>query len=241
MAGAGFKTFATGDVLTASDVNTYLMQQTVMVFASAAARTTALGANVAQGMLSYLKDSNTTAYYDGSAWQTLSTGGDITSVTTAANSGLAGGATSGDVALKLNTAAKGDLMVGTGSGTASALTAGSDGSILVANSVASTGLSYQSIGTNGQVLTVDTTQATKMKWATPASGGGMTLLSTTTLSGATTSISYGGGYNSLIAYVYNVTNATADGLMRCTPNTNQYFASWGAFKTNGTKIGRAHV
>lgn len=80
MAGAGFKTFNTGDVLTASDVNTYLMQQTVMVFASAAARTTALGANAAQGMLSYLKDTNVTQYYDGATWQTLSTGGDITDV-----------------------------------------------------------------------------------------------------------------------------------------------------------------
>ena len=33
MAGAGYKLFATGDVLTASDVNTYLNEQTIMVFA----------------------------------------------------------------------------------------------------------------------------------------------------------------------------------------------------------------
>ena len=33
MAGAGFKTFASGDVLTASDVQTFIMEQQVMVFA----------------------------------------------------------------------------------------------------------------------------------------------------------------------------------------------------------------
>jgi len=68
MAGAGYKTFNTGDVLTASDVMTYLMQQTVMVFDDAAARTTALTGVVAEGMMSYLKDTNKTYRYDGSAW-----------------------------------------------------------------------------------------------------------------------------------------------------------------------------
>ena len=66
--------------------------------------------------------------------------------------------------------AKGDIYTASAANTPANLAVGSDGSILVANSAASTGLSYQSIGTNGQVLTVDTTQATKMKWATPASG-----------------------------------------------------------------------
>jgi len=80
MAGAGFKTFNTGDVLTASDVNTYLMQQTVMVFDDAAARTSALGANVAEGMFSYLKDTNLTYRYDGSSW--LSDAGTTSPLTT---------------------------------------------------------------------------------------------------------------------------------------------------------------
>lgn len=68
MAGAGYKLFNTGDVLTAAQVNEYLMQQTVMVFADAAARTTALSGIVAEGMMSYLKDTNKTYRYDGSAW-----------------------------------------------------------------------------------------------------------------------------------------------------------------------------
>ena len=67
MAGAGFKTFAVGEVLTANNVNTYLMQQTVMVFASAAARTSAIS-SPSEGMVSYLTDSNSLWYYNGSAW-----------------------------------------------------------------------------------------------------------------------------------------------------------------------------
>ena len=67
MAGAGFKTFAVGEVLTATNVNTYLMQQAVMVFASAAARTSGITAP-SEGMVTYLTDSNTMWYYSGSAW-----------------------------------------------------------------------------------------------------------------------------------------------------------------------------
>lgn len=79
MAGAGYKLFATGDVLTAAQVNTYLMQQTVMVFASSAARTTALSGVLAEGMVSYLQDTNSLEVYDGSAW--IGATGDITALT----------------------------------------------------------------------------------------------------------------------------------------------------------------
>ena len=65
-AGLGFKTFATGDVLTAADTNGYLMQG-VLVFASSAARTSALPAPD-EGQISFLKDTNSTEYYSGSAW-----------------------------------------------------------------------------------------------------------------------------------------------------------------------------
>lgn len=101
MAGAGYKLFATGDVLTASQVNTYLMQQTIMVFANSTARTTALSGVLAEGMFSYLQDTNSTEYYDGSAWQSISNPGDITAVT--AGVGLSGGGSSGAVTLNINT------------------------------------------------------------------------------------------------------------------------------------------
>jgi len=74
--GLGFIEFATGDVLSASAANGYLASQVVMVFASAAARTSAI-ASPQEGMISYLKDTNSTEYYSGSAWVAIggSTGG----------------------------------------------------------------------------------------------------------------------------------------------------------------------
>jgi len=73
-AGLGYKEFATGDVLTAADANGYLASQVVMVFASAAARTSAI-ASPQEGMFSYLKDTNSTEYYSGSAWVAVGGGG----------------------------------------------------------------------------------------------------------------------------------------------------------------------
>ena len=108
MAGAGYKLFATGDVLTASQVNTYLMQQTIMVFANSSARTTALSGVLAEGMFSYLQDTNSTEYYDGSAWQSISNPGDITAVT--AGTGLSGGGSSGAVTLSI-ASSQSDLII----------------------------------------------------------------------------------------------------------------------------------
>jgi len=78
VAGAGFKTFGVGDVLTASDVNTYLMQQAVMNFASSAARGSAIG-TATEGMVSYLADTDAIQVYNGSAW--VGVGGGFTAST----------------------------------------------------------------------------------------------------------------------------------------------------------------
>jgi hypothetical protein len=77
-AGLGFKTFTTGEVLTAADTNGYLMQG-VLVFASSAARASAI-TSPQEGQYSYLKDTNATEYYDGAAWTAAATG-DVTGVT----------------------------------------------------------------------------------------------------------------------------------------------------------------
>ena len=96
MAGAGFKLFTTGEVLTSSDANTFLAQQVCMVFDSSSARTTAIGANLAEGMLTYLRDTNAVEVYDGSSFVGF---GDITGVT--AGTALSGGG-AGPGAVTLN-------------------------------------------------------------------------------------------------------------------------------------------
>lgn len=81
MAGAGFKDFTIGEVLTSSDVDQYLMQQTVMRFASSAARGSALGTAVgagtalAEGMVTYLDDADRVELFDGTTWKLVGTSG----------------------------------------------------------------------------------------------------------------------------------------------------------------------
>jgi nitrogen fixation protein FixH len=84
MAGAGAKLFTSGSVLTAAQVNTYLMDQAVMRFADEAARTAAFGGagepTLAEGMMSYLMDTNSVQVYDGTQWIAIAGGADILQV-----------------------------------------------------------------------------------------------------------------------------------------------------------------
>jgi hypothetical protein len=131
MAGAGYKLFNTGDVLLASEVNTYLMQQTVMSFADSAARTTALSGVLAEGMVSYLRDTNVVEIYNGSAWASLDDPNAIQNTIVDA---------------------KGDLITATGADTPARLAVGSDGDTLVADSAATTGLRYQLVNNGNLVI-----------------------------------------------------------------------------------------
>ena len=79
-AGLGFKTFNTGDVLSAADVNGYLMQG-ILVFASATARDAAI-TSPEEGQFAFLKDTNVTTYYTGSAWANVDTTGMTNPMTT---------------------------------------------------------------------------------------------------------------------------------------------------------------
>lgn len=169
MAGAGYKLFNTGDVLTAAQVNTYLQEQTVMVFASSAARTSALSGVLAEGMVSYLQDTNAVEVYNGSAWVGVSGAGDVTEVQ--AGTGISVASGTGPIPVVTNTMATaidaaGDLIYGTGADTFARL----------------------GIGTAGQVLKVNS-GATAPEWGAAGGGSsGLTLISSTTIGSAVTSV-----------------------------------------------------
>jgi len=202
-AGLGFKTFSSGDILTASDVNGYLMQG-VLVFASEAARDAAI-TSPEEGQFAYTKDNNSLWYYTGSAWAASGATGDIEGVT--AGTGISGGGTSGTVTITNSMAtaidAKGDLIGGTGADTFARL----------------------AVGANDTVLTADSSTATGLKWATAATGG-MTQIATGTLSGATLDISsIPGTYNYLILYLTDFRINTTGLTTYIKPN-NTTIAGW---------------
>lgn len=91
---AGFKVWTTGDLISASDFNNYIQEQVIMTFADSSARDSAVS-SPEEGMFCFLADSNTLQFYNGSSWASFIGEGDITGVTitTAATSGLSGGAT----------------------------------------------------------------------------------------------------------------------------------------------------
>lgn len=69
MAGLGWRKFQAGEVLTANNFQSYGVDQTVQVYAGTAARGSAIGTAVSEGMVSYLADTDLVQIYDGSAWK----------------------------------------------------------------------------------------------------------------------------------------------------------------------------
>jgi hypothetical protein len=70
---SGRKTWTADEVLTAEDLNDYLMDQSVVVFASAAARSAAILAPT-EGMITYRIDDGVFEYFNGSVWAQIEAG-----------------------------------------------------------------------------------------------------------------------------------------------------------------------
>jgi hypothetical protein len=193
--------FNTGDVLTAAQVNTYLNEQTVMVFASSAARTSALSGVLAEGMMSYLQDTNAVEVYNGTAWVGVGNVGDITEVQAGVGISVASG--TGPIPVITNSSTDlittaGDILYGTAADTVARLGIGTAGKVLKVNSGATapewavdpttdvvttagdliygTGadaVTRLGIGTAGQVLKVNS-GATAPEWGAAAGSGALT-------------------------------------------------------------------
>jgi len=170
MAGAGYKLFNTGDVLTAAQVNTYLQEQTVMVFASSAARTSALSGVLAEGMMSYLQDTNSVEVYNGTSWVNVGNAGDITEVQAGVGISVASG--TGPIPVITNSSTDlittaGDLLYGTAADTVARLGIGTAGQVLKVNSgatapewgaapAAASGPAFKATGSGNQGLSAST-------------------------------------------------------------------------------------
>lgn len=131
MAGAGVKLFVAGDVLTAAEVNTYLQDQVIAVYANATARNNAYGGTgeptVSEGMFCFLKDTDTLQYYNGSSWVNMV------------------------VPVTFN--AKGDLLTATADDTPTILSLGTNGYVLTVDTSTATGLTWAATAASGGLQT----------------------------------------------------------------------------------------
>ncbi len=107
MAGAGLKNFTAGEVLTAADVNTFLAQQTVQVYANAAGRTSVVP-TPSEGMVSYLQDLNIVESYDGANWNPIDS---VINVRTAATANFTLGAGDAGDLLQISATGSGTVVV----------------------------------------------------------------------------------------------------------------------------------
>lgn len=150
-----YKVFQNGFPLPASDLNNFLMNQSVITFANSGARSSAIASPV-QGMITYIESTNKYEFWNGSAWVDLN---DNT-----------------DAIPKSIMDAQGDLIVASGADTPARLALGGSGALLKSNGTTAT---WQAIGASGRVLTSTGTDVT---WA-EAGGSSMVQIASVNLTG----------------------------------------------------------
>ena len=215
----GFKVFAVGEVLTAADVNDYLMEQSISIFADSTARDAQITSPI-EGMFCYLADTNELQFYNGSAWVGYIGEGDITGVTAGTNIG--GGGTSGAVTINLDIDAEvdfndqvakeiilkdyaeTDVAVTSSSGVVSIdLANGNTGTITLTENI--TDIDFSNVPASGVStftlqITQDTTDRTVAINAVTVNGGGD--VTAKTAGGAGFTMSTGSGAIDLVTFLF---------------------------------------
>jgi hypothetical protein len=158
MAGLGRKEWSPGDTLNAADVNGYLMDQSVMVFAGTAARASAIPTPSA-GMVAY-STATSLQVYNGSAWVDLSTGYGV------ATGGTSSSITVGGINYTLLTFTTSGTLTNTKAGLFDVAIIGGGGSGAGQNSS-----SYGGGGAGGGGLLIDTLYLTANQTVTIGAGG----------------------------------------------------------------------
>jgi len=145
------KVFVAGEILTAADVNANLMDQAVMVFDDAAARTTAIPSPI-EGMVTYIKSPKAVQRYNGTDWVSGISGFTASETITATNASwpvpalgfpivkvtaIAGGGGGGG----------GDTNNTGGTGGTTTFNAGSAGTVTAAGGVGGRGSAQDNVGT----------------------------------------------------------------------------------------------
>ncbi len=140
---AGWKQWLSGEVVEHTDFQTYLQDQVVQTYAGTAARSSALGTAVSEGMVSYLEDTNALQLYTTSWIPVVTTATTaVVSNTMLVNSGitlngsavaLGGSLTIPGTGFSNPMTTLGDLIVGGTAGAAARLGIGTNGQYLFTN------------------------------------------------------------------------------------------------------------
>lgn len=242
---SGWKKWAALEVVQATQFQDYVQDQVVQVYAGTAARSSALGTSVAEGMVSYLSDINQVQVYNGSSW--VEVGG--TAVAYATASGTAVYATNAGTSVYATTS--GTSVYSTNAGTSVyATTSGTaDYSVLSGTAVTISGSIGPTQVTGTAVTTADTATVTNAMLAGSIENAKLlnstiTLNGTAVALGGSATISGGGGtadfsnpMTVLGDLIVGGTGGTAERLGIGSANTflfsNGTVASWNTVGTAG--------